>query len=520
MVADTFEVRQHVQINHAVLRGTLVVLQAIHVVAAEGFGRRVDFVLHALHFAQQRVVRYLRLEHVQRPLHLRAHKVRQAFQLLHRLGREFHLVLILQLRRFHDVLAVVANALHVVDDVEHRADQLRVLLGQVKPLHFHQRIGDFAVQVVQHVLVPRQLFGLLRVPLVEALHRPLEVAHRNAAHALHFVEQLRHGNRRRFEHTRVKVEQLHFLGGRAVALDQQARQLLQPACGGQQQRRRRDVEENVDDGDLQLEVAGGEHLDPACQRQAAGDDDENHRADDVEEQVHRRRALGGGVCARARQQRRDASADILPEEDEDGAVQPNQPLRDERLQDADAGGGGLQDGGDARADQHAQNRVVDGRHRLLEALPRPQRLHRAGHGVHADEQDAQAHRDGAELLGGSVLVGKIRENQPQKREDGGEINLHRQQQRRDRCADVCAHNHADRLRQGHQPRVDEADDHDRRRGGGLHHRRDGDAREHGEEAVARHHAQQLFQPCTRRFFQRFAHQLHPEQEQPKSAEQG
>jgi len=65
--------------------------------------------------------------------------------------------------------------------------------------------------------------------------------------------------------------------------------------------------------------------------------------------VHRRRALGGGVCARARQQRRDASADILPEEDEDGAIQPNQPLRDERLQDADAGGGGLQDGGDARA---------------------------------------------------------------------------------------------------------------------------------------------------------------------------
>lgn len=60
VVADTFEVRQHVQINHAVLRGTLVVLQAIHVVAAEGFGRRVDFVLHALHFAQQRVVRYLR----------------------------------------------------------------------------------------------------------------------------------------------------------------------------------------------------------------------------------------------------------------------------------------------------------------------------------------------------------------------------------------------------------------------------------------------------------------------------
>ena len=96
----------------------------------------------------------------------------------------------------------------------------------------------------------------------------------------------------------------------------------------------------------------------------------------------------------------------------------------------------------------------------------------------------------------------------------------RQNPARDRRADVCAHNHADRLRQGHQPRIDETDDHDRRRGGGLHHRRDGDAREHGEEAVARDHAQQLFQPCTRRFFQRFAHQLHSEQEQPQSAEQG
>ena len=54
----------------------------------------------------------------------------------------------------------------------------------------------------------------------------------------------------------------------------------------------------------------------------------------------------------------------------------------------------------------------------------------------------------------------------------------------------------------------------------CNHRRDCDAREHGEVVVAADDAQQLFQPCTRRFFQRFAHQLHSEQEQPQSRQQG
>jgi len=40
VVADTFEVCQHIQINHAVLRGTLVVLQAIQTTARTLWNRR------------------------------------------------------------------------------------------------------------------------------------------------------------------------------------------------------------------------------------------------------------------------------------------------------------------------------------------------------------------------------------------------------------------------------------------------------------------------------------------------
>ena len=340
VVADTFQVGKHVQVNHAVLGGALLVLEALHMVLAQRFGQVVDGLLAVLHGLDGFAVIVLGAEHAHGHVQLLLDHAGETIQLRHRLGGKLDLLPLPELGCFQNVHAVVAHALQVVHHMEQGAYQPGVFLIKVKALHLHQTGGDFLVEEVQHVLVAGNFRGALLVPPLKAGHRAGEVAHGNIAHALHLVEQLGHGDGGGFQQALVEIGQAHGLAfDKATLLYQQAGCLFQQAGHGQQEARGGEVEHDMNQGNLQPQVAGGQGLNPVRQRQQACEDGEQQRTDHIEQQVHHGCALGGGIGARTGQQRCDAGADVLPEEDEHGPLQGNQPLAGQGLQNAHAGGG-------------------------------------------------------------------------------------------------------------------------------------------------------------------------------------
>ena len=91
---------------------------------------------------------------------------------------------------------------------------------------------------------------------------------------------------------------------------------------------------------------------------------------------------------------------------------------------------------------------------------------------------------------------------------------------RHRRAEVGTHDDAGCLMQGHQPRVDEADHHDRGCGGRLDDQRHAETEQKTFECARCELFKNAFQLVARTFFQCVAHDPHAEQEHGKSAEQG
>ncbi len=76
--------------------------------------------------------------------------------------------------------------------------------------------------------------------------------------------------------------------------------------------------------------------------------------------------------------------------------------------------------------------------------------------------------------------------------------------------DICPHDHPDRLSKGEEGGVHKTDDHDRRRGGGLHHGGYEKSRCHAGDAIGGHVAQNILEPAPRRLPQPLAHEAHAE----------
>ena len=108
--------------------------------------------------------------------------------------------------------------------------------------------------------------------------------------------------------------------------------------------------------------------------------------------------LARAVGADGGQQRGGAGADILTEQDEDNASQIHYAAGGHGLYDADGGGRGLDDGGEYRARQNAQDGVGEFDHQLGKFRHILERRHSAGHGVHTGEQQTEANNYRAHLL--------------------------------------------------------------------------------------------------------------------------
>ena len=156
----------------------------------------------------------------------------------------------------------------------------------------------------------------------------------------------------------------------------------------------------------------------------------------------------------------------------------------------------------------------------------------AAHGLHAVHQCRKAEQDRAGVL--SLAVGAEEEehdaNEGENRSEGGGLEQLEQQALAgdprqaqkpggDCRANVCAHDDINRLAQPHQPRIDEADDHNGGGGGALDDGGDAEAGQKAGEFMGCHPLQQGLQAAARPAFQRLPHNLHPEQEQTEPAEQ-
>ena len=254
-------------------------------------------------------------------------------------------------------------------------------------------------------------------------------------------------------------------------------------------------------------------------------------ADEIEQQVDDRRAAGVLIRADGGEHGGDGGADVLSHDDGDGGGIADRAGGGERLQDADGGGAGLDDASEHRADQHAEDRIPEGKEQIRERGDLREAGDRAAHRLHAEHERGKAEENGAGVLFLCVLAEHI-EDDADERENGREgAGLEQpqpdaraldaaeaQKPRGDGGADVRAHDDVDGLPQRHQPRVDKADDHDGGGGRALNDGRYAETGQKADERLAGHLVEQRAQPAARAALQRRAHQAHAEQKQRQAAE--
>ena len=260
---------------------------------------------------------------------------------------------------------------------------------------------------------------------------------------------------------------------------------------------------------------------PLPAEQEEGEDD---CAEAVEQEMDDRGAAGVFGRADGGKERRDAGADVGADDDEVHAVAraaDDDPARSEHDDDARDRRGGLDERRDDRADDDEKDGILDrfeyGSDRIFdEVVP-----HRLGHIRKSDKDEPEPRKNGADGLDVVLLAQHHHEraDDRQKEEELGNVDrTERGDPCRDRGADVGAHDDGGRLKERHDARVDEADDHDGRCGRALDDRRDGRADAHARNTVIRRLVEQIFEASVRKTGHTLGHDLHPDEEAPHAAE--
>ena len=290
---------------------------------------------------------------------------------------------------------MVADALEIADGVEQGVHALAVGVAQL-PAGQLDQIGAEGIFVLVYLgLFVPDFLGQGVVPLVGQAHG-LHHAHAGQlGHIRSGCAGALHSNGGRLEQTLIQQGEALFLG---IVRDGEDGQLFQNVGERQQDRRGRNVEHRVDDSDAPRRdgiVDKGEVQD---QIQAIVHCQKEGHTDDVEVQMHHGGAAGVFVGTHRGDQRGDAGADVLAHDDGDGAAVGDDAGGAERLQDADAGAGALDDAGDECTDQNTQQRVGEADEEVGEPDFILQRGDRIGHGGHAGHQNGKADEDGADAL--------------------------------------------------------------------------------------------------------------------------
>ena len=317
----------------------------------------------------------------------------------------------------------------------------------------------------------------------------------------------------------------HGFGMLAVG-NQLAYQLLKQAGHRQQEDGAEDIEDGV--GNCNAEFGGG-HV-QQCGGKQGLDDAENsqpyHCADDIKAQVHQSGPTGVFGGANGGEDGGDAGADVLAHDDGDGGAVGDLAGAGQRLQDTDGGRTGLNDGGQNRAGQAAQDGILEGDKQLLECGNILKAGDGAGHGFHAEHQRGKTQQDQTGVFLLAVLEEHVVDdaNQRQDRGKGGGLQqldedvaafdaAEAEDPGGDGGADVSAHDDVDGLTQGQQAGVDEADHHDGGGGGTLNDGGDGKTGQEAHGLVGGQLTEQNPETVTGPALQGLAHEVHAKQKQ-------
>ena len=227
------------------------------------------------------------------------------------------------------------------------------------------------------------------------------------------------------------------------------------------------------------------------------------------------------------EERRDRRSDIIAEQDRDRAGEADDRrdavrtrLRREVLQNGNRRRAALYDKRHAHAEKHAENRnMTHLAHEIDEERARGERLHHGAHDIDSFKQNTEGENDHADVLPG-VLLGQEAHHKANENDRIDIVaDLECEQLRRHRRSDVRAEDDRDRLRQRHEVRGNEADNHDRCCRAALQDRCDEHARDCAHHRVSREKCENLLHFLARRALQRVTHRVHAEQKHSETASQ-
>ena len=252
---------------------------------------------------------------------------------------------------------------------------------------------------------------------------------------------------------------------------------------------------------------------------------------DIEGQVHKSRPSGVFGSADGGKHGSDAGADVLTHDNGDGSAIADRTGDGQRLQDTYGSGAGLDDGGEYRTGQRAENRILEHEEQLLELGNILKTGNGIGHSVHAEHQRGKAQKDHAGVFLFAVFQENVEDHTDQRQHggEGGRLQKLNKQavavdgaKAQDPCGDggtnIGTHDHIDGLSQLQKTGVYEADHHDSGGGRTLDHGGDGHAGKKTGKLIGGQLAQQGTQAVTCPALQCLAHNVHAEQEQTQATD--
>ena len=530
VVRDALRIVQHIEEDNAGIDGTDAILQALDVLVAELFHHDVDDLFQRLHLTGQGEV--VVLEGVVGQVKDALHGAGEELELLLGVVTEGGFLLVQLLGFLHDVHGVVADALVLGDEVQQLGHGMALVIAQLLIGHLDEVVGDLDLHPVDEVLTDVDSAHHILVHLDQQRRSQIHVAGRTAGHLDDGVLCLLQSHRRALEQAFIQhrhTQLLCFLGAVRHSQDSQAGQ--HPA-ERQEENHRRHAGQGVDvcDGALVHHIVPDRDADGVAHR--IDGRQQHHAADDIEIKVNQGGALtvlGGAADGQQRSERR---ADVGTQNDGDGGPEGDKAGAGQRLQDADRGRGRLDDDRGHHADQNAEDGIGHADKQILERGALPQGRNAGVHQAHAREQDAEAQHDLADVLLFCVAQEHIK-NAANKRDHGrkglgldqcqpqavaGDIR-HADELAGDSSTNVRTHDHAYRLREGHDAGVDKADANDDRTRRRLDDAGDEGAENNTLDGGRGQFLQNALHLAARQLLQTGAHDRHAVQEQRNTAQQ-
>ena len=295
-------------------------------------------------------------------------------------GGEGQLLFMKLLGGFLQVQSMVADALKVSDGVKQAGDGAHIGGGGAVLRDLDQIAAQTVLIGVQLVLVGQDLLLPAAVILNELGQSQLHAFQCQSAHAVGHDGAFADSHAGGPHQPGVQEGEVR---GLVLRGDHLVGKALQLPAEGQQHKGGADVEDRVAECDansadgLCQEGQIQEHLTAKQGQQTQSG------ADEVEGDVDDGHPLGIAADADRGDQSRNAGADVLAHDDGDSDAVGDGAGHGQCLQNANGGGGGLDDAGEGGAYQHTQEGIGEGSHEVGKARHICQRRHRTAHQLHA-----------------------------------------------------------------------------------------------------------------------------------------